>query len=50
MTDIMTDAVVTDVKHFAIAVDPVTGEEVRVEIQPVDEFSQDAETEEVTVH
>ncbi len=40
---------ISDIKHFVIAIDPETGEEIRIEVQPNGEFSQEAE-EAPTLH
>lgn len=41
---------ITDIKHFVLAIDPVTGEEVRIEVVPNGEFSQEDEVVEPTIH
>ncbi len=50
---IMADPIVEAGKHYVLAIDPVTGEEVKVELTPIGEFSQEKEDDAevaVTIH
>lgn len=38
-------------KHYVLAIDPTTGEEIKIEVLPIEgEFSQEVEGDEVTIH
>lgn len=40
-----------DGKRYVLTIDPETGEEVKVELHPIDgEFSQEATEDEITIH
>jgi len=51
MTDIQTTDGIVDIKHFVIGTD-ADGHEVRIPVEPTDEFSQEIDDEDavVTLH